>query len=175
MKKTIKDIIKAQGTIINYKDSDVKYLEIANFIDAEFTYGIIEDGWLVKKKNNQYLVDNEEENYIIFFNLLELPNDKILDNINVNIESLLNSNLSIFDFFPIVEITKTAISMESSYWAILCLDLLLKSKLYSLELLNYLFDKKDDKWLPQPLKHKILKYISRTRDQEWNKSKLHND
>ncbi|WP_452600687.1 hypothetical protein [Pontimicrobium sp. MEBiC06410] len=165
--RNIKQIIENKGKLISYKDKNIKYLEIGNFKDISFRYGVTNDGWIIKNNNNFYLIKNNEKNYIVFFNILELPSDLIIRTVNDKIEELKENDLSIFDFFPIIQITETAFNMESSYWSILCLDLLLKSKLYKTELLDYLYHEKKAKWIPQPLKHKILKYISRVNNENW--------
>lgn len=163
MKNQIKTIISSKGVEIDHQGNNIKYFQIAYFSDIEFVYGITELGWLIKKNNNQYLVRNQENNYIPFFKLLELPNKDVIDQIKSNIEFILDENYSIFDYFPIVQITKTAINMESLYWANLCLDLLLDNELYNSDFLGYIRNKKEDKWISQSLRHKLLKYIAKTR------------
>lgn len=162
MKDRIKTIISSKGLEINYEGNNIKYFQIAYFSDIEFVYGITELGWLIKKNNNQYLVKNKEKNYIPFFKLLELPNRGVIDQIKSNIEFALDENFSIFDFFPIVQITKTSMDMESSYWTNLCLNLLLNNKLYNLEFSAFLKNRKEDKWISQSLRHKLFKYIVKT-------------
>ena len=170
--ENILNLIEEKGQVINYKEDYIKYLEIASFSNLAFSYGATERGWLVNKDNKSFLIEDIQDNYIAFFSLLELPSNSILDTIKTSIKQFTNEKILIFDFFPIISITKTAINMQSTYWSILCLDLLLENKLYHQDLLDCLYNEKKEKWISQSLKHKILKYISRVRDNEWNNSSL---
>ncbi len=163
MKKLINiNIIAKEEVIIKPSNQPLKYIEIASFKSLSFSYGIYDDGWIVKTNNQVYqILDEDIDNYIVFLKILEQTPDKLLSKIREKIIEL-NKDLEIKDLFPIYNIMNLIFRMESSYWLNLCFDLLLEAVLYDNEI--EVFSEKllnNSKWITQELKHKILKYISR--------------
>lgn len=166
----LKKIIEKRGKLTEIEGDSIKYVEVVNITDINFRYGFSDKGWVVFYDDNKTLI--KDDNYISLFKLLELPFERLNEEIRKN---PLFENFKLDEFnvlFPLVNIVKTSINMESDYWALLSLEMLLHGKIYDDSLLSGLMTLQNQKWPSQKLKHKAKSYMSKVRDTHWSNSKI---
>ena len=154
------ELIESANTIIKIKGIKFKYFHILDFNDIGFSYGICEEGWVIDDSDVLSLISWQDSNFIGFVRLLEMPFSDLVFKIEESLKVKKTMNYKWVDLFPISKITQTAFDMESSYWAELSLDFLLKADFHCKELTLFLKKNINKKWITQMLKHKMQEYIT---------------
>jgi hypothetical protein len=158
----IKQELLSKGVLINYLGEQLHYFEVLEFKDPAIKYGFTSSGWLINDNGHQTFVKFDSENYLPFVKILQIPFENVITSIENRCNLIQTQNVKIDDLFPIKNITKTAIRMESNYWSKLALKFLVHSKSDDLELKFFLSSNLNEKWLSQELKHLIKKYTGPT-------------
>ncbi|MCE7992157.1 MAG: hypothetical protein HEP71_09265 [Roseivirga sp.] len=138
-----------------------EYVELFRDSGTNFRYGYCLIGWVVfDDENNHALIKWNGLNFLGFLRILELNSIEVFTSISDRVKQLANEKMEFLDFFPIVGIVKTCFSMQSNYWSELCLNFLLKNKLYQKQL-TFLREYKNCSWCNQKVNHMIWTYLSR--------------
>lgn len=137
-----------------FENDVVNYIEIANFHNINFVYGISIKGWIVFEDNVLKIISFETGNFSPFLKTLEIN--------YVEFKRAFEEEFRIKEVFPIFEILKLSFNAESCYWSNLSLDFLINIDFINNEIICFLSDQQSNKWTNQNIKQKIFKIITRS-------------
>jgi len=145
------------------------FVEICNLGQIDFILGIDRCGWVVFDKGTRIEVTDDDE-FIVFFRVLELEYSEIKKGIMKNIKSRFIDTAHPLDFMPINKILNLILKTESSYWLENCLRLLLESEYYNTNIVSIFDIDMIKRKYSQGIFHDAKKYVHRAKRNEENES-----
>lgn len=146
------NLCKEKDFLIN-NNLKIEYVKIAEFKKISITLGITLEYLIVlDEQKNVFFIGQDSQNFLPLFKIFELDFEEFKS-------SFIFKDVEISKLFPINKITIAVFDSESSYWVEKWLYFLENIGFKNDELLSFLKEHKNDKWLGQKNKQKIFKFL----------------